>query len=197
MRYFLLSRDIPDEVISYIQSTVKTGGIRVAYIITAAQVYPPGQAWLLDPQRQLERHGMIVEQIDIMMLHKESQNIGAVLSDYDVIFVSGGNVFYLNYWMQRVGFASVLKKLDDKIYVGASAGAVCLMKDISGYDIIDDPTKAPARVDKSLGIIDFAVLPHWGNPKYVEKLQDVKRYYESKGLKVEPIADDEYVDLTI
>jgi dipeptidase E len=73
------------------------------------------------------------------------------------LLVNGGDVWYLCRWMWESGLADVLPSLREKVYVGASAGSM-VTAPIFG-ETYDDLNK-PFVIDKGLGLVDFALLPH-------------------------------------
>lgn len=81
----------------------------------------------------------------------------------DVIWMAGGYVGYLLYWMRRVGFERLLPKLltSGVIYVGSSAGswAVSGSQDVASW-FIDDPEPG-AEIIPGLNLIDFYMYPHY------------------------------------
>ncbi len=168
-----------------------TEDIEVAFIATAADVYEDKTFVDVDRNKLIDQ-GFKVREVTL-------SNYEQIISDVEgceVIFVAGGNTFYLLQESIKSGFDLVLKKLADsnKIYVGSSAGAVLVGPDISLVDSFDDPSKAPALKDYTgLNLIDFVVLPHYGKPKYEERYQDILKRALAKGVKTKLLTDNEYV----
>ena len=81
----------------------------------------------------------------------------AAVQDADALLVNGGDVWYLCRWMWESGLADLLPSLRDKVYVGVSAGSM-VTAPIFG-ETYDDLNK-PFVIDKGLGLVDFALLPH-------------------------------------
>lgn len=80
-----------------------------------------------------------------------------LLEKTDALLVGGGDVQYLCYWMQKSGLADLLPQLLQKIvYVGLSAGSMVMTQ----YGTTYNHHTLPPGSDKSLGIVDFAILPH-------------------------------------
>lgn len=93
----------------------------------------------------------------------------------DALLVSGGDVFYLCRWMRESGLADLLPTLCETVYVGISAGSM-VTAPIFG-ETYNDPDM-PFVIDKGLGLVDFALLPHL----------DHKDHPESSTAKVERMA---------
>jgi dipeptidase E len=83
------------------------------------------------------------------------ENWVAPVEEADALLVMGGDVMYLCRWMRESGLADLLPSLREKVYVGISAGSM-VTAPIFG-ETYDDP---PFVIDKGLGLVDFALLPH-------------------------------------
>jgi dipeptidase E len=103
------------------------------------------------------------------------ENWIAPVEDADSLLVFGGDVFYLCRWMRESGLADLLPSLRDTVYVGLSAGSM-VTAPIFG-ETYNDPN-TPFVIDKGLGLVDFALLPH----------VDHKDHPESSMAKVERMA---------
>jgi dipeptidase E len=103
------------------------------------------------------------------------------LEESDVLFVSGGNVFYLSYWMQKSGLFEALPKwLGSKIYVGISAGSQVIGSDLYATVEVMEREGVFADIDydeigpkgqsssKTLGLADFTFRPHLNSPDFTK-----------------------------
>lgn len=80
-----------------------------------------------------------------------------MLHETDALLVGGGDCQYLTYWMQQSGLASRLPStLRRTVYVGLSAGSMVMTSHGTTYG----GHTLPSASDKSLGLVDFALLPH-------------------------------------
>ncbi|MBC7876632.1 MAG: Type 1 glutamine amidotransferase-like domain-containing protein [Anaerolineales bacterium] len=79
----------------------------------------------------------------------------AAVREAEALLVWGGDVVYLSRWMQESGMADLLPSLRETVYVGVSAGSM-VTAPIFG-ETYDDP---PFVIEKGLGLVDFALLPH-------------------------------------
>ena len=105
----------------------------------------------------------------------------------DAILVWGGDPVYLAHWLRLSGLADLLPSLDDTVYVGVSAGAICTARTFC--ETYGDPPKRDGEVLKSetlawdgadgessvnlvtahgIGLVDFAIIPHYANPGHGE-----------------------------
>ena len=98
----------------------------------------------------------------------------AAVQEADALLVFGGDVFYLRRWMQESGLVELLPSVE-LVYVGISAGSM-VTAPIFGETYNDSDT--PFVIEKGLGLVDFALLPHL----------DHKDHPESSRAKVERMA---------
>jgi dipeptidase E len=78
----------------------------------------------------------------------------------DVLLVDGGDAAYLCHWMRASGLADLLPSLRATVWVGVSAGSMVMTPRI-GEDFVT--WHSPAG-DTTLGVVDFSIFPHLGNP---------------------------------
>lgn len=80
-----------------------------------------------------------------------------MLRETDALLVGGGDCQYLCYWMQQSGLADLLPSLLHKtVYVGLSAGSMVM----TSFGTTYGNHTLPAKSDKSLRLLDFALHPH-------------------------------------
>jgi dipeptidase E len=97
----------------------------------------------------------------------------AAVREADALLVFGGDVVYLSRWMRESGLGDLMPSLRETVYVGISAGSM-VTAPVFG-ETYDDP---PFIIEKGLGLVDFALLPH----------VDHKDHPESSMAKVEQMA---------
>ncbi|AIE87690.1 peptidase S51 dipeptidase E [Fimbriimonas ginsengisoli Gsoil 348] len=73
--------------------------------------------------------------------------------------MNGGDALYLAHWMGESGLADLLPNLDDKLWVGLSAGSMVMTPRI-GSDFVG--WNPPGGGDRALGVVDFSIFPHSG-----------------------------------
>jgi dipeptidase E len=91
----------------------------------------------------------------------------SAVQETDALLVYGGDVMYLCRWMRESGLADLLSSLREKVYVGTSAGSM-VTASIFG-ETYDDP---PFIIEKGLGLVDFALLPHVDHKDHPESSMD-------------------------
>lgn len=89
----------------------------------------------------------------------------AAVHETDALLVYGGDVFYLCRWMRESGLAELLPSLRETVYVGISAGSM-VTAPVFG-ETYDDPD-TPFVIDRGLGLVDFALLPHLDHENHPE-----------------------------
>jgi len=117
-----------------------------------------------------------------------ADDIRASLSDADVVYVEGGNTFYLQFCMLRTGFWSVadpLLQTRELTYVGASAGAIVAGASIEtafwkGWDVPIAPSMgmdgwewSPATLQGS-GYVKCSLFMHF-DEQYAALVREKKR----------------------
>lgn len=155
--------------------------IRVAFIPTAADPYKDKQ-FVKEDRDKLEEMGFEIFDLDIK--DKTERQLEEELRNINIIFISGGNTFYLLDKARQSGFDQLVKDLvlgKGVLYIGSSAGAALAGPDIKPIELLDDPSSAPdLKSTKGLDLVNFVVLPHYGDKKYEEKFQKIIKEYENK-----------------
>lgn len=93
----------------------------------------------------------------------------------DVIFVVGGDTDYLMSVYQKTGFDKLLPKLlEDKVYVGSSAGSMVVGKRISAaaYELIYGED-SKWNISDYLGLVDISVMPHLDSPDFPNRKESL------------------------
>lgn len=165
---------------------------KVAFVRTAANPYP-SKPWCDNDRAKLAEIGFVILDLDIA--GKSKDRVKEILDQVDIIFVAGGNTFYLLDQARKSGFDDIVKQQVSagKIYIGSSAGSILVGPDIAPVAIIDDPNIARLKSTEGLGLVDFIILPHAGREKY-RKLQDqVLKQFGNKFRFIQ-LDDFEFVD---
>ncbi len=135
---------------------------KVAFIPTASVVEDDRTFMRID-RKELEEVGIPAANItDLELDHPVAFE---EINKYDVVFVDGGNTFYLLEKIRQFGFAEALAeylKQDRGVYVGVSAGTCIMGPDIDWVAPWDDKTKAPNLTSTvGLGYTKEAYSPHF------------------------------------
>lgn len=144
--------------------------LNIAFIITAAMSEQGNKDWLILDLYRLHERGAKVDVIDITQL--PAGKLSQRLEWADVIFVGGGNEFYLSYCMQKAGlFETLPALLKNKVYAGISAGSMVATQTIltasqahSSEHFYDESYEEFEPADRSsahaMRWVNFAFWPH-------------------------------------
>src|SRR5574344_1798554 len=129
---------------------------------------------------ELKKLGFV---IDILDIAKATYNtILTTLKKNELIYVSGGNTFYLLQEMKRTKTDILIKEEinNGKIYVGESAGAVILSPNISYIQGMDNRNKAKALQDyDALNVVPFYIVPHYKNLFFKDCTSEIQKKYQN------------------
>ncbi len=115
------------------------------------------------------------------------------LKDIDVVYVCGGNTFYLLHKVRESGFDEILIKLINKgvVYVGASAGSMILGPDI-GLTATPDENDINLQDTTGLNLVKVAISPHYCK----EEEEMVKEWSDKADCEILPLTDSEALVVT-
>ena len=173
----------------------QASNLKTVFISTAAEVETGDKQWLKDDRQGLVKAGF--DLFDYTLTGKNLQQLETDLAQVDVIHVNGGNSFYLLLQARISGFDRFVKTAvnQGKIYLGSSAGSIVASPDISIAKTIEAKAyEAELKTFEAFNLVDFIVLPHWGN-KYFKDLYLNHRLDTAykKGNKLILLNDDQYV----
>ena len=132
-------------------------------------------------QKAFEDFGYEVENFDISIFSEEIAK--EKLSQAKIVFISGGNTFYLLQELKRKNLTSYLKERIENglLYIGESAGSVIAAPDIEYASIVDDKTLATELDDYTgLNLVDFYIVPHFEEEPFVESSRNTVELYKDK-----------------
>lgn len=151
---------------------------RIIFIPTAA--FPQDEDkheardWLVDDMHRIKEFCGFIDIVSLADLPKAQ--VLDRLEYADVIFVGGGNTFYLSYCMQQAGlFEELPRLLEGRVYAGISAGSIVAGQSLvlasqalknpqaledEDYDLLGPKGQASG---KALKLVDFLIRPHLNN----------------------------------
>ncbi len=127
-------------------------------------------SWVQEDRDGLNNNGFIT--FDYTITNKTSAQIRQDLKDIEVLYVSGGNEFYLKEKANENNFDDIVRKLVDSgvIYIGTSAGSIIASADMSALQNLSDLAPLNKPVDtKGFGLVDLTILPHWGSQNFKDR----------------------------
>lgn len=194
MRQLFLTSSVDmvlDDIVKNLSQTPEK--YKLAFINTASEVEEGDHWWVTADRNKLVKLGFNVDEFSITDMDQGS--IEEKLKDKNGIFVCGGNTFYLLDQIIKTGFDKVLKgKIDEGyIYIGSSAGSMIVGKRVDLVSTIDDRSKAPGLKSGGLELVDFALLPHWGNSDFKEEYRLGFDSMYCEDVKIIPLSNNQYL----
>ncbi|MFA5023508.1 MAG: Type 1 glutamine amidotransferase-like domain-containing protein [Patescibacteria group bacterium] len=182
---FQKSKDLRKNIIALLQKPVHESS---AVIITTASV-----EW-----KESNKHAALARQIleeigfkDVAFLDIEFEDRNE-LKKYDVIYINGGNPFYLLYHLKKSTADEVIIKLANQgaVLVGISAGAVVLGPNINIVDYLERGLNIVGLKDLSgLHLDDQVIYPH-----YTKEIEDKIKLFEKKfKVEVKRLSDEQSI----
>jgi peptidase E len=165
--------------------------ITVGFITTAAKPLEDLDFLKRDWNIMRDEMGFNVEEIDID--DKKQSEVMQLLELKDIIFVEGGNTFYLLNSMRKCNFKKVIKKLlrEGKVYIGASAGTIVAGRNIKSAEWYGDKNFVHLKNFKGLNLVPFDFFVHY-KPEDAEKIKkNMPRKWQRRKLKI--LTDDQAI----
>lgn len=162
----LTSAGIVSEIRDYFISVLpkkKPEKNRVAFVTTAAYGESKNPTWM-EKDRQLLRDCGIKDIEDLDFKDKTQKDLERMLSDKDIIFVNGGNTFYLLKWVRESGFDKLLSGFLRRggLYIGVSAGSYIACPTIEAATWKHQDRNRVGITDfAALGLVPFLITAHF------------------------------------
>ncbi|NMM97935.1 Type 1 glutamine amidotransferase-like domain-containing protein [Bifidobacterium olomucense] len=170
-------------------------GTTVAFIPTASRA-----SWLRfhvrAAERAFERLGVKVDVLDVTT--ETPDEIRRRIDRDDLIYISGGNTFYLLQELRRHDADTAIREavISGKPYVGESAGSVIAAPNIAYIHWMDSTAKAPdlhGYADcTALGLVGFRPVPHWGSLPFMASTRTIMSKYDGR-YAMKPMRNDEAI----
>lgn len=188
-------------VASHIASRLgKDTGKRMVFIETCVKdkVRPnDAMEWHVQNKQSLVEAGFKYDTYDIA--GKTSKQLKADLDKYNIMYVEGGNTYYLLLHSQKNGFSDYVRERvkNGMIYIGTSAGSIIASPDtISGSRPGKSPSDYNLEDTSGFALVNFVVMPHWGDPNKKDMYHNFKlpiSYSESNPFIL--LSDNQYVEV--
>jgi len=150
----------------------------------------------------LNKLGFQAEVVDLKIYFYKSSELGKKLAEFGMIWVRGGNVFVLRRAFKESGMDQWLKGQQENkefVYAGYSAGVCILSPSLKGCDLVDNSNIVTQGYPKKtiwdgLGLIDFAVAPHYkSDHPESEAVNKQVEYFIKNGIKYKTLHDGEVI----
>ena len=194
------------EVASKINEVVNFQGKDIVFIDTAAK-FEEVNFYVGEAVEILENFGAKLRRLDVSCAKNSAalvssqdepsceDEILSAISQCDIIYVSGGNTFYLLNELRKSCAAQAIKNAvkAGKIYIGESAGAIVAAPD-TRYATLMDENSAKTSDFTGLNLVDFYIVPHFGCEPFIEATREtMKKFGNSCDLR--PINNAEFIAL--
>ncbi len=194
------------EVASKINEVVNFQGKDIVFIDTAAK-FEEVNFYVGEAVEILENFGAKLRRLDVSCAKNSAalvssqdepsceDEILSAISQCDIIYVSGGNTFYLLNELRKSCAAQAIKNAvkAGKIYIGESAGAIVAAPD-TRYATLMDENSAKTSDFTGLNLVDFYIVPHFGCEPFVEAAREtMKKFGDSYDLRL--INNAEFISL--
>lgn len=163
--------------------------IKLAHIITASKG-EKDTSYVQHEEAEMKKLGFQVENIDLE--DKTADELRELFADKDIVYVQGGNTFYLLYHVKRSGFDEVIQEFIKRggIYIGVSAGSIiaCPTIEVANWGSIDSNDVGITDLS-AMDLVGFLIYPH-----YTPDQEDIiLEEHDNTFLPVTVITDDQAV----
>lgn len=126
--------------------------------------------WVGEQAQQFRNLGYDAEKLDLRSYFNEDHSsLRDKLSDYAMVWLTGGNSFLLRKAMAQSGFDKIITDLvmqDTIVYGGFSAGACVATPTLKGINKCDDPNIQvdrynPEIIWEGLNFVPYSIVPHF------------------------------------
>nr|WP_315017136.1 Type 1 glutamine amidotransferase-like domain-containing protein [uncultured Campylobacter sp.] len=193
------------EVASKINEVVKFQGKDIVFIDTAAK-FEEVNFYVDEAVEILENFGAKLRRLDVSCAKDSAalvssqdepsceDEILSTISQCDIIYVSGGNTFYLLNELRKSRVWQAIKNAvkAGKIYIGESAGAIVAALDTRYATLMDE--NSPNMSDfTGLNLVDFCVVPHFGCEPFTEATRETMAKFGDV-CDLRAINNDEFIE---
>lgn len=192
MKKLFLSSSFTDVAALFSDFEKDLAGKTVTFIPTASLVEDV-VFYVKAGKKALENLGLIIDELDVSTASFEV--IAKKIAQNDVIYVTGGNTFFLLQELKRTGADKLITAAVEagKLYVGESAGAVITGANIRFIEAMDSINKAPDLTNyDALNLVDFCTVPHFNSVPFKKISQKIVTANEET-LKLVPISNKEAI----
>ncbi len=189
MKLFLTSAGysndfLKDEFVNFVGK--EPSDTKIAVINSAAIIVPEGKDWHIDTYREFNEMGFY--DIDMLDLGNPDIDWLSRLEVVDVVYLSGGNSYYLLHVIKKSGFDKWVKTNKDRfIFSGSSAGTLVFTPNINTAGL-GNADKNEIGLDdlEGLGLLDFEIGVHIND---ANDAIEYKSYAQSCNRRVELLND--------
>ena len=193
MKLFLSSQAISEAQAPYLVKLVgkPAAQIKLALIENAADVERGSKTWLARNRALITSHGFDVELVDLKDYRGKPDALRQKLAHKDVVWLGGGNTFYLRWLLRETGTDELITELVKQgvVYGGGSAGAIVAGPTLKHFEAADEPHKAPELLLAGLQLTNTVVVPHADNEKYAPIVKVIAEKLQADGYQTALLTD--------
>jgi dipeptidase E len=153
---------------------------------------------------QFTSQGFDVEEVDLRDYFNRPEKLLNKLSNFDGVFVFGGNTFILRRAMVLSGFDTIIKGMlaaDQIAYGGSSAGSCVTAETLRGIDQGDRPHPEDVPSDypiketiwEGLGLVPFMVVPHYKSSWFTKQADATIKYLKEHDITYRGLKDGQVI----
>jgi dipeptidase E len=165
--------------------------ITFAAIENATDVEQDARDWISDSRNSIAIQDAQVEVIDLRQWRDNRTGLRAKLVSKDVIWVCGGNGFYLRWILKETGADEIIRDLvhNGTVYAGWSAGAIIAGPTLRYFDSIEDLTVTPEVFFDALNLTNIVVVPHIDVEEFAEGMKQINQQLRQAGFRTVPLME--------
>jgi dipeptidase E len=115
------------------------------------------------------------------------------LSGKDLIWLCGGNQYYLRWVLRESGADGIIRELVDggTVLAGWSAGAIVAGPTLRFMEHLEDLSVVPEVITDGLGLTDAVVLPHFDVPRFADGMERARQSLDEAGFRTVPLLESQ------
>jgi dipeptidase E len=192
-KLFLYSMNISDGQVAELSRLTgkEAKDIKIALIENAADVEEGSENWLPAFREPFIKAGYQVILTDLRTWVNDHEDLKAKLEVADIIWVGGGNTYYLRWILKTTGVDDIIRQhvSKGKVYAGWSAGAMIAAQSLEGIEAMETRMAAPELITDGLALTDVMVVPHLDNPDFEETAKITLKTLKYAGTRTIPLLD--------
>jgi dipeptidase E len=198
MNIFLYSLSVDEKQIKVLKGLLgnSKNNITVGLIENAADVVTEGpEGWLEEIRKTIIGYGFQLHLIDLREFVNDEISLREKMNSVDIIWVGGGNMYYLRYLLQKTRADKIIKELIEsgKVYCGWSAGGCVVGPTLLDGENMDDISKAPELIYDGIYLVDFVMIPHIDNEYYSIQAKEWSKKLEARKIKTVELMDNQAI----
>ncbi len=136
-----------------------------------------------------------IESRSLEITSKGFAEVKSAIDACDILYVGGGNTFYLLEQMKKCRFKEAMAGFFEKggLYIGSSAGAIVACPDIKYADAMDDPNLARLKDYAGLNLIDLPILQHMDDLTFSKAALRISQDFKRQDIPVFELNNDQAI----